>query len=112
MYVTCAVLLGFLLDWIFGDPQKLPHPICAVGKLVSLSEKLLRRIFPKTTWVPVYLNYNFIRKGPEKQHAFPAHPSASPGSAVPVVFGSLLAGQEFLAQIVAHPIDDLIADIP
>ena len=29
MYVTCAVLLGFLLDWIFGDPQKLPHPICA-----------------------------------------------------------------------------------
>ena len=48
MYVTCAVLLGFLLDWIFGDPKKLPHPICAVGKLVSLSEKLLRRIFPKT----------------------------------------------------------------
>ena len=48
MYVTCAVLLGFLLDWIFGDPQKLPHPICAVGKLVSLSEKLLRRIFPQT----------------------------------------------------------------
>ena len=48
MYVTCAVLLGFLLDWIFGDPQKLPHPICAVGKLVSLSEKLLRRIFPKS----------------------------------------------------------------
>ncbi|MFQ6840943.1 MAG: adenosylcobinamide-phosphate synthase CbiB [Agathobaculum sp.] len=48
MYVTCAVLLGFLLDWTFGDPQKLPHPICAVGKLVSLSEKLLRRIFPKT----------------------------------------------------------------
>lgn len=48
MYVTCAVLLGFLLDWIFGDPQKLPHPICAVGKLVSLAEKLLRRIFPKT----------------------------------------------------------------
>ena len=46
--MTCAALLGFLLDWIFGDPQKLPHPICAVGKLVSLSEKLLRRIFPKT----------------------------------------------------------------
>lgn len=48
MYVTCAVLLGFLLDWIFGDPQKPPHPVCAVGKLVSLSEKLLRRIFPQT----------------------------------------------------------------
>ena len=48
MYVTCAVLLGFLLDWIFGDPKKLPHPICAVGKLVSLSERLLRRIFPKS----------------------------------------------------------------
>ena len=47
MYVTCAVLAGFVLDWIFGDPRRLPHPICAVGKLVSLMEKLLRRIFPQ-----------------------------------------------------------------
>ena len=48
MYLTCAVFAGFVLDWILGDPKWLPHPICAVGKLISLAEKLLRRLFPPT----------------------------------------------------------------
>lgn len=46
MYITCAVMLGFALDAVFGDPKRLPHPVCAVGKLISLTEKLLRRLFP------------------------------------------------------------------
>lgn len=48
MYLTCAVFAGFVLDWILGDPKWLPHPICAVGRLISLTEKLLRRLFPPT----------------------------------------------------------------
>ena len=48
MTITLAVLLGFALDWLLGDPKKLPHPICAVGKLISGTEKVLRRIFPAT----------------------------------------------------------------
>ncbi|MCI7125073.1 MAG: adenosylcobinamide-phosphate synthase CbiB [Agathobaculum sp.] len=48
MYLTCAVLLGFALDWLLGDPQGLWHPVCAIGRLISLGEKLLRRVFPKT----------------------------------------------------------------
>ena len=32
MTITLAVLLGFALDWLLGDPKKLPHPVCAVGK--------------------------------------------------------------------------------
>ena len=48
MYLTCAVFAGFVLDWILGDPKWLPHPICAVGRLISLAEKLLRRLFPPT----------------------------------------------------------------
>jgi len=48
MTITLAVLLGFALDWVFGDPKKLPHPVCAVGKLISATEKVLRRIFPAT----------------------------------------------------------------
>ena len=48
MTITLAVLLGFALDWLLGDPKKLPHPVCAVGKLISATEKVLRRIFPAT----------------------------------------------------------------
>ena len=48
MTITFAVLLGFALDWVLGDPKKLPHPVCAVGKLISDTEKVLRRIFPAT----------------------------------------------------------------
>lgn len=46
MSVTCAVLLGFALDALLGDPRWIPHPVCAVGKLISFMEKLLRRLFP------------------------------------------------------------------
>ena len=48
MTITLAVLLGFALDWLLGDPKKLPHPVCAVGKLISGTEKVLRRTFPAT----------------------------------------------------------------
>ena len=44
-----ALLLGFLLDCIFGDPKGAPHPVVAMGNLISLLEKGLRRIFPKTS---------------------------------------------------------------
>lgn len=46
MAVTCAVMLGFALDALLGDPKWFPHPVCAVGKLISFMEKLLRRLFP------------------------------------------------------------------
>lgn len=47
MYLTCAVLLGFALDCLLGDPNTPLHPACLIGRLVSLTEKLLRRVFPK-----------------------------------------------------------------
>ncbi|MBR6322243.1 MAG: cobalamin biosynthesis protein CobD [Lachnospiraceae bacterium] len=44
-----AVFIGFLVDCILGDPVWfLPHPVILIGKLISFSEKLLRKIFPKT----------------------------------------------------------------
>jgi adenosylcobinamide-phosphate synthase len=43
-----SVIAGFLIDCILGDPKWLPHPVVGIGKLISLSEKVLRRIFPKT----------------------------------------------------------------
>lgn len=43
-----SVLCGFLIDCAIGDPAWLPHPVVLIGKLISLCEKVLRRIFPKT----------------------------------------------------------------
>ncbi len=49
MYCVCVVTLGFLLDCVFGDPEGVWHPVRAIGGLISLVEKFLRRIFPKTS---------------------------------------------------------------
>lgn len=43
-----ALVLGFLLDLLIGDPHWLYHPIRLVGHLISGLEKLLRSVFPKT----------------------------------------------------------------
>lgn len=43
-----AVVLGFMLDLLIGDPHWLYHPIRLVGHLISGLEKLLRTIFPKS----------------------------------------------------------------
>lgn len=44
----CALILGFAIDLILGDPHSIPHPVVLIGKLISALEKLFRRIFPKT----------------------------------------------------------------
>ena len=43
-----AVLGGFVLDAVFGDPAWLPHPVVLMGKCISKLEKTLRAQFPKT----------------------------------------------------------------
>lgn len=43
-----AICLGFLIDAAIGDPHWLPHPVVLMGKLISLLEKALRKLFPKT----------------------------------------------------------------
>ena len=44
----CAMLLGFLLDCLLGDPRTIPHPVVCMGKLISWLEKAFRTLFPKT----------------------------------------------------------------
>ncbi|SKB49465.1 adenosylcobinamide-phosphate synthase [Lachnospiraceae bacterium] len=36
-----ACLTGFIMDLILGDPHGFPHPIIAIGKLISFLEKIL-----------------------------------------------------------------------
>lgn len=43
-----STLAGFILDACFGDPHFLPHPVRGIGNLISLSEKGIRSLFPKT----------------------------------------------------------------
>lgn len=43
-----ALVFGFLLDLLLGDPHWAPHPVKAMGHLISMLEKALRRLYPKT----------------------------------------------------------------
>ncbi|MCM1490645.1 MAG: adenosylcobinamide-phosphate synthase CbiB [Muribaculum sp.] len=36
-----SLLIGWILDLIFGDPEKLPHPVVGFGKIISYFEKTL-----------------------------------------------------------------------
>ena len=46
--ISYAVLGGFVLDAVFGDPAWLPHPVVYMGKAISALEKGLRARLPKT----------------------------------------------------------------
>lgn len=38
-----SLLIGWILDLIFGDPVKLPHPVVGFGKIISYFEKTLNK---------------------------------------------------------------------
>ena len=48
MYSLLALVFGFGIDLLVGDPHSIPHPVIFIGKLISALEKLVRKIFPKT----------------------------------------------------------------
>lgn len=45
-----ALILGFFLDLLIGDPHSIPHPVVLIGKLIGIAEKAMRALFPKTPW--------------------------------------------------------------
>ena len=48
MWSLYALILGFCLDLLIGDPHGIPHPVVYIGKLIDVTEKGMRKIFPKT----------------------------------------------------------------
>lgn len=47
-YSAIALLGGFILDCLIGDPRWLYHPVRIIGLLISACEKVLRKVFPDT----------------------------------------------------------------
>lgn len=45
-----ALIIGFGIDLVVGDPHGFPHPVVLIGKLIDVLERGLRKVFPKTAW--------------------------------------------------------------
>ena len=48
MWSLYAIVFGFLIDLILGDPHGLVHPVVIIGRLISALEKHFRKLFPDT----------------------------------------------------------------
>ena len=46
-YSLFAMLIGFVIDLLVGDPHSIPHPVVLIGKLISSTEAFLRKLFPR-----------------------------------------------------------------
>ena len=42
------MLIGFVIDLLVGDPHSIPHPVVLIGKLITATENLVRKLFPTT----------------------------------------------------------------
>jgi adenosylcobinamide-phosphate synthase len=42
-FTLLALVLGFVLDQLLGDPEALPHPVVGFGKMISFLEKRLNK---------------------------------------------------------------------
>ena len=51
MSLTLAILCGFMLDLLLGDPiiPHFPHPVVVMGQFITRLETYLRSVFPKTS---------------------------------------------------------------
>ncbi len=52
------IIIVVILDFLLGDPEGMPHPVCGIGKVITTYETLLRRL----KWLPLELG-GFILAG-------------------------------------------------
>lgn len=48
MWRVAALVCGFVLDALLGDPYAMPHIIRLIGRLIAASERVLRHLFSAT----------------------------------------------------------------
>ena len=46
--ITAAIVIGFIIDLIVGDPHNIPHPVVFIGRLIDCCEKSVRKVFSNT----------------------------------------------------------------
>lgn len=49
MILTCAILAGCVLDLVFADPPRIPHPVVLMGTCISKMEAFLRSVLSRDT---------------------------------------------------------------
>ena len=59
IYHMFALAAAIILDAVIGDPHRMPHPIRAIGALISALEE---KMYPKDGGNPGYSGY-FVRGG-------------------------------------------------
>lgn len=47
MFRLSAISAAVILDWIFGEPKRLRHPVCRIGSCIFWGEKKLRQWMPE-----------------------------------------------------------------
>ena len=54
MSLIYKIIIAYILDLIFGDPYKIPHPITYIGKLIKKVEKLFYPLKNKKFWGVIF----------------------------------------------------------
>ncbi|MEG1482296.1 adenosylcobinamide-phosphate synthase CbiB [Clostridium sp.] len=52
-----ALTIGFILDWIIGEPNNPVHPVRIIGNLGNFIEKIFRKIMPKNLKLAGFLSW-------------------------------------------------------
>ncbi len=60
-YTLIALVVGFVLDQLWGDPEALPHPVVGFGNVISFFEKRLNKgrfRFANGTFMAIFLVFS------------------------------------------------------
>ena len=49
LLTIAALALAYLVDYLFGDPPWLPHPVRLIGRLINLLEGAARKLFKSSS---------------------------------------------------------------
>ncbi|MCD8333383.1 MAG: cobalamin biosynthesis protein, partial [Clostridiales bacterium] len=44
-FLLLTLVIGYIADLIIGDPHGVWHPVCLIGRMITLFERWMRRVF-------------------------------------------------------------------
>lgn len=54
-HTIVIILAAVILDWLIGDPRRIPHPVVWIGRLITALEKIIRLVVSNETFGGVLL---------------------------------------------------------